>query len=130
MSLWGQSAGAMSVSYYSYAYPFDPIVTSFIADSGAASSQAPPQGDPYATFSALSSLVGCGDLNAGSELLCMQQVDAETIRAFVSNTSSLSFRPTADGLTRFANVTERADAGLVANIVSAYPKEPVRVYQC
>lgn len=118
MTLWGQSAGAMSVGYYSYAYPFDPIVTAFIADSGAASSQAPPEEDPHAAFSALSELVGCGDLSAGDELLCMQYVEADTLVAFVSNTSSLSFRPVADGLTRHANVSERTEAGLVAKIVS------------
>jgi hypothetical protein len=52
MNLWGQSAGAMFIGYYFYAYPFDPIVAAFIADSGAASSQAPPEEDPHAAFSA------------------------------------------------------------------------------
>lgn len=36
MLLWGQSAGSISVDYYNYAYPKDPIVSAFSMDSGTA----------------------------------------------------------------------------------------------
>ena len=32
--MWGQSAGAISVDVHNFAYPEDPIVTSFFAQSG------------------------------------------------------------------------------------------------
>ncbi|KAL4940304.1 Alpha/Beta hydrolase protein [Aspergillus oleicola] len=116
MVLWGQSAGAGSVGLYSYAYPFDPIVTGFIADSGGATISDTPFDDLHTNFTYLAELAGCGDLDAAEELECMQEVDGPTLAQLVSNTSSIDFSPIPDDLTRFSNVTARAEAGLLADL--------------
>ncbi|KAL4957589.1 Alpha/Beta hydrolase protein [Aspergillus filifer] len=116
MVLWGQSAGAGSVGLYSYAYPFDPIVTGFIADSGGATISRMPFDDLHTNFTYLAGLSGCADLDAGEELRCMQEVDGRMLAQLVSNTSSIGFSPIPDGITRFTNVTARAEAGLLANL--------------
>ncbi|POS70857.1 hypothetical protein DHEL01_v210750 [Diaporthe helianthi] len=119
MVLWGQSAGGTSSSVYGYGYPDDPIVAATISDSGAASpSNLGRQPGNYTTFSTLASLVGCGGLtgDAAAELECVQAVDANTLQGYVSNTSSLSFRPAVDNVTLFSNTTDRMARGLVAKI--------------
>ncbi|CAJ2506625.1 Uu.00g078110.m01.CDS01 [Anthostomella pinea] len=113
MILWGQSAGAWSVNYYGYAYSEDPIVAGLIADSGG--SDVFSDGDP-SNFTSIASAAGCGDLDAEAELACMQQVDASTIEALASNTTGVVFAPAADGVTVYANNTERAEKGLVAPV--------------
>lgn len=104
---------------YSYAWAEDPIVTGFAADSGSAASQLDP---PYggANFSFLASKVECGGLKASAELTCMQNVPAGTLENALSaylvsdDEPSISFTPVADGVLTFANYTERAMAGQVA----------------
>lgn len=121
MVLWGQSAGAGSSSVYGYAYPDDPIVTGLIADSGAAGLAGQSDPDDHTAFDTLAELVGCsesGSEDGQAQLACMQEVDAETLAQFVSNTSSISFNPVADNVTAFGNLTDRISRGLVAKIVS------------
>ncbi|KAI1333579.1 Alpha/Beta hydrolase protein [Xylariaceae sp. FL0016] len=113
MVLWGQSAGAWSVNYYGYAYPEDPIVAGLIADSGG-STVFSTGNTSY--FTAVAAAAGCGDLDAEAELECMQGLDATTLQAVASNTTGVSFGPSADNVTVFANNTERAEQGLVANV--------------
>lgn len=126
MVIWGQSAGAASVDFYNYAYPKDPIVGGLIMDSGTA--MIPSRGDTTgASFNHVASQVGCSGLanDTDAQLACMRKVPAKTIEDFVakqSNTGaspSLSFGPTADGKSVFANYTERALAGKQAKIVSS-----------
>ncbi|KAK8088319.1 hypothetical protein PG997_003280 [Apiospora hydei] len=106
--LWGQSAGAGSVGYYSYAHYADPIVSGLIADSGAASMLLKT---PHLGFSTLAAMVGCGGgLDPEAELACMQAVDADALEAAVS-ASTISFTPVADNVTAFANTTERLARG-------------------
>lgn len=122
MVLWGQSAGAMSTSMYTYGYPDDPIVAGTISDSGGATpvGLGVPVGN-YSAFSTLASLLGCGGLtgNASVELTCMQGVDADMLQNVVSNTSNIEFGPVLDNVTAFSNPTDRISRGLVAKIVSA-----------
>ncbi|KAK8055171.1 Acetylcholinesterase [Apiospora rasikravindrae] len=111
--LWGQSAGAGSVGYYSYAHYANPILSGLIADSGAASMLLKT---PHSGFSTLAATVGCGGgLDPEAELACMQAVDAGVLETAVS-TSSVSFTPVADNVTAFANTTERLARGLVARL--------------
>lgn len=125
MVLWGQSAGAMSVDFFNFAYPNDPIVTGLIMDSGTAF--LPIRGDATgASFSYVASQVGCAGLanDTTAQLVCMRKVPAETIENFVAGQSnsgaspSLAFGPIADEKLIFANYTQRALAGKQASIVS------------
>lgn len=114
MVLWGQSAGAWSVNYYGYAYPEDPIVKGLIADSGGSTVFTT---DPsHSNFTTVAAEAGCGGLDADAELACMQALDASTLQAVYQNTTGVSFGPGVDNTTVFANNTERAIEGLVAQI--------------
>jgi carboxylesterase type B len=118
MVLWGQSAGAASVGMYGYSYPDDLIVKGLISDSGAPSTLAKTFGN-YTSFSTLAGLVGCGGLDAGDELECMQKVDAQTLESISSNhTSIISFSPMADNITCFSNTTDRLANSLVTKVAS------------
>lgn len=128
ITLWGQSAGGSSVDIYSYAWYEDPILSGLIADSGAV-------GDGYdgtyqgGNFSYLAGLVGCSGLSdsPSAELTCMQNVPSGTLENALSTYQisdqepSISFTPVADGTHVFANYTERAMAGQVAQLVSSSP---------
>lgn len=117
MALWGQSAGAGSVSYYLYAWLEDPIVHAFIADSGTVSSRG--AADPtHSNFTALAGMVGCGGLDTAEEFRCMQEVDAKVLEdALSTSNASLAFSPGPDGLTIFSNYTERMAQGRISKIV-------------
>ncbi|KAH8900642.1 alpha/beta-hydrolase [Thozetella sp. PMI_491] len=109
ITLWGQSAGAMSVSYYAYGFYYDPIVKGLIGDSGAASDATFDAN--HTSFGKLAVSVGCGGLDANAELACVQKVDANTLQELISTTSGLSFGVKADNVTHFANLEERAANG-------------------
>lgn len=120
IALWGQSAGAGSVTAYSYGYPEDPIVAALIADSGAPGII---DNDDYAhtNFTFLASLVGCDGLSSTEELSCMRNVSARKLQTALSTYSgspSISFKPAIDNKTAFANWTQRAVEGKIAKIVS------------
>ncbi|KAI0968148.1 Alpha/Beta hydrolase protein [Xylaria arbuscula] len=120
MTLWGQSAGAISVNYYLYSYPDDPIVHAFIADSGGPSSK--PEGSTdytHSNFTAIAGLVGCEGLDSAGEFECMQGVDSTLLEQTLSNnsaTANLSFGPKADGITMFSNYTEQISKGLISKL--------------
>jgi len=121
--LWGQSAGGASTSIYGYAWPGDPIVSSLICDSGAAGLLG--SGDSQHTnFTFLAGLVGCGGLDAQTELSCVRNVSATALENALSyytingTKPAISFTPFPDNKTAFSNTTDRAVRGLVAKIVS------------
>lgn len=123
ITLWGQSAGAGSVSVYPYGYPDDPIVAGLIADSGGPGIVG---GNDLAqsNFTFLAGLVGCNGLGPDDELSCVRKVPAQTLENALSyysgnNTSpSISFKPVIDNKTTFSNWTERIADGKIAKTVS------------
>lgn len=118
MTLWGQSAGAASVDAYSYAWADNPIVKRLIMNSGGTNLITAV--DPtHANFTSLAATVGCGNLTAVPELVCMRNVSLDTmIQAFLSGLAKgISFGPVPDDKTVFSNYTKRALEGRLANIV-------------
>ncbi|KAF2193199.1 para-nitrobenzyl esterase [Zopfia rhizophila CBS 207.26] len=117
ISLWGQSAGAMSVDYYNFAYPEDPIVSGLIMDSGSAFLALGTVDPEHKNFSFVAGHFGCGNLSTQAELDCMRNVSSADIEAFMKSWSdagsspALSFNPIVDNRTKFANYTARALAG-------------------
>ncbi|RDW77821.1 hypothetical protein BP6252_05874 [Coleophoma cylindrospora] len=119
--LWGQSAGATSVTDYAYAYPQDPIVAGLIADSGSPTTLS---NSDYAqtNFTSLANLVGCAGLSGADEVACMRQVPATDLENALSyhtingTKPALAFTPVADNITVFSNFTDRAERGLIARI--------------
>lgn len=120
ITLFGQSAGAASVDYYSYAHASDPIVAGVIAQSGTVQLS----GLPYAAntsaanWYAVTAALGCGDAtsNSTATTACMRALPYETILAAIP-TSGLSaifsaFGPTVDNVTVFADYSERTPASV------------------
>ncbi|KAJ9136837.1 Carboxylic ester hydrolase [Pleurostoma richardsiae] len=121
IGLWGQSAGSMSVAFFSFAHYLDPIVHTLLMDSGTELSGG--GGVPlYSNFSFVAGNVGCGDLAPREELACMRSVPADEIENFLHSyndagtTPTISFWPVADGSVVFANYTERALEGKIAKL--------------
>jgi len=119
MVLYGQSAGANAVMAYAYANPETPIVKGLII-----SSSSTPATNPTSStlFHDLAQTAGCAGLDAAAELACMQQVDALVLQQKVHEANPDPFRglfrPIADNITVFANVTTRLEQGLIADVVS------------
>ncbi|KAK4150340.1 acetylcholinesterase [Chaetomidium leptoderma] len=117
MVLYGQSAGSNAVLTYAYAYPETPIVSGFIASSGGTTTTNPTSSS---LFSDLAQTAGCANLTTTAELACMQNIDALVLQQKVKEASTDPnrglFRPIADNVTVFANLTDRLEKGLVAKV--------------
>jgi carboxylesterase type B len=123
ISLWGQSAGAMSVDYYNFAYPTDPIVSGLIMDSGTALLPSGTYDPTHSNFTFVAGQFGCGKLSADAELSCMRNVSSVAIESFLKSYGdngtqpSVSFNPVIDNRTKFANYTARALAKNFTQVV-------------
>ncbi|KAJ5918838.1 hypothetical protein N7454_009982 [Penicillium verhagenii] len=110
MILWGQSAGAGSVDIQNFAYPDEPIVQGFAANSGSVFLTLDTRSTDTAgtNFSSVASYFGCSG-SAQDELSCLRKVPATNITAYLdtSNGSSLTFAPFIDDRIIFDNYTER-----------------------
>lgn len=118
MILYGQSAGANAVLAYTYAHPTDPIIGGVIASSSGSAATYPTNSS---NFHNVAQVAGCANLTETEELACMQKLDALELqkRAVEANPDPNRglFRPLADGVSLFANMTERLEKGLVAKVV-------------
>ncbi|ORY61766.1 acetylcholinesterase [Pseudomassariella vexata] len=118
IGLWGQSSGAISLGYYSYAYPEDPIANSIMQDSGSEYLGQNMLDPLHTNFTFVAQSVGCGGLGPEEEVACMRTVDAIQIENVLQANPIpiLFFGPMVDGRTVFANYTERALQGEIARI--------------
>ncbi|KAJ5814938.1 hypothetical protein N7474_006715 [Penicillium riverlandense] len=119
ITLWGQSAGAASVSIYPYGYPKDPIVAGLIADSGGPNIVGSPD-TAQTNFTFLAGLVGCKGLNSDDEINCVRKIPAQDLENALSwysgndTAPSISFTPVVDNKTTFANWTQQILEGKIA----------------
>ena len=118
ITLFGQSAGAMSVDFLAYAYTSDPIVAGIISQSGTTFSAGLPipREASAANWYTVTAAVGCGNSSNSSteQLACMRNLDLNTILAAVP-TSGLDsiispFGPTVDNTLVFSNYSEQVPA--------------------
>lgn len=135
ITLWGQSAGSVSVGFYQYAYPQNPIVDAFIMDSGTELTPLTHSLDvAHASFTRVAGEVGCGgeDITAEEELACMRSSNITAVmlskawKAVNANagtdiTKYVFFVPVVDNVTVFPDYTARSLAGDVAKLVSFLP---------
>ncbi|KAK7937983.1 carboxylesterase-like protein [Apiospora aurea] len=127
IGLWGQSAGAISVGTYGYAYPDDPIVNTQLMDSGSEFFPAPilytaTADVSHSNFSFVAAHVGCGNLDPAAELACIRKVDALAIENFLQEYQDsltqpiIAFTPIVDDRTFFADYNARALSGKIAKL--------------
>ncbi|KAL0929698.1 chlorogenic acid esterase precursor [Colletotrichum truncatum] len=111
VALWGQSAGAASVSYYQYAYADDPIAAAFIKNSGSPFIPIGSADTTHSSFSSLAAGLGCqGD----DELGCLRKVPFRDIQKYLNQVGNLTFNVVVDERTKFSDYTERTLSGKVA----------------
>jgi cholinesterase len=121
ITIYGESAGASSVDYYSYIWTKDPIVNGLISDSGTAMMTGPfaPQVPTvrYAAWYNLSQTLGCGGEDKGAATLkCVQGKSVKEVNKAIPTAKGVRgllgfFGPTIDDKTIFSDVYDRAKAG-------------------
>ncbi|KLU89461.1 acetylcholinesterase [Magnaporthiopsis poae ATCC 64411] len=108
--LWGQSAGAVSVSYYQYAFAEDPIAIGFIKNSGSPFISVAVSDPTHSNFSALAAGFGC---TKEDELNCLRKIPFREIQEYRVK-AQLSFGIVVDEKMVFSNYPERTLAGKIA----------------
>ncbi|KIM99541.1 hypothetical protein OIDMADRAFT_91883, partial [Oidiodendron maius Zn] len=128
ITIFGQSAGSASVDYYTYAWASDPIVHSYIEESGSVFGPAPGLGSITADIAAgswlsLSSALGCGSPNStnSSSTTILSCMKSQSMPAIVSAMATMdassqspipsNFGPTVDNVVVFSNYTAQSMAG-------------------
>jgi len=120
ITLFGESAGAASTDYYSYAYTKDPIVNGFIPQSGTSVlGKLMGSGNSAKKWFETSKKMGCGGEEAGAKALdCMRTKPWKDIADAIKPAgggASLGgmgdFGPTVDNITVFGDYEKRAAAG-------------------
>jgi len=121
VTLFGQSAGSVSVDLYSYAWVKDPIASGFIAESGTAFSWGLPhaKADIAASWFTVTATLGCGNASSDSTsvLSCMRSKTSTAILGALPAASGIAavlgyFGPTIDDTVVFANYSDRTPAKL------------------
>lgn len=120
ITLFGQSAGAASVDYHSYAWASDPIASAYIIQSGTAFSWGLPNdpSTPTSHWFKISQTLGCGNDTTSHDnvLACMRTKKPEEIYLAYPAASANSilglFGPTIDNTVIFANYSQRKPANL------------------
>ena len=121
ITIFGQSAGASAVDYYTYAWPSDPIVAGFIAQSGTVfslDSQTEASTAASAWYN-LTATLGCGDVSSDSDVVlsCMRSKEWQAVQDAIPEASGFStsdFGPTIDEIVVFSDYAARSAAGNVA----------------
>jgi acetylcholinesterase len=124
ITLWGQSAGAASVGWYTFAYWKDPIARSFIIDSGGASLRMGNSARPSTVggpFTGLAASFNCSG-TAEHELNCLRQVDGAKLETYVASpaASMLNFSPISDDVTVYADYGVQSAAKKIAKGPAIY----------
>ncbi|RKF72381.1 Acetylcholinesterase [Golovinomyces cichoracearum] len=120
ITLFGQSAGAASIDYHTYAWASNPIVSSVILQSGSAYSWGLPSSQSATTkaWFETSSKLGCGDAASPRDTLlsCMRAKSTnEIFAAFPSDSADPilgPFVPTVDNTVIFANYSQKKPADI------------------
>ena len=126
ITLWGQSAGAISVDYHNFAFPSDPIVTGFFAQSGSVYLDLTTKDTAQSNFTFVASHFGCPTTNSSALLSCMRTIPAANITNFWGQNNdnatlpALDFGPVPDETVVFSNYTERYAIGAYANLPMIY----------
>ncbi|KAL2075539.1 hypothetical protein VTL71DRAFT_482 [Oculimacula yallundae] len=119
ITLFGQSAGAASIDFYSYAWTKDPIVAGLIPESGNVIGWGLPNSKGLAATAwfNVTTTLGCGTASSDSAtvLECMRGKNYSDILGAIPPTTGTAgilgyFGPTVDGEVVFANYSSRTPA--------------------
>ena len=107
IGLWGQSSGAITIAYCTYAYAAGPVANSIILDSGTEFTDLLTRDPANTNFTAVAGHFNCAPLPPAAELACMRRVDAHTLSAYLraytdTVTPPVTFSLTIDNHTVFA----------------------------
>ncbi|KAN0106041.1 alpha/beta-hydrolase [Hyaloscypha variabilis] len=118
ITLFGQSAGAEAIDFYSYAWTADPIVSGMIMQSGTTSlGGAFPRELAAVYWYNVTSTLGCGDSTSNTTLVleCMRRQPTEAIQKAIPLRNvaggSAAFWPTVDETVVFSNYPTLAAEG-------------------
>jgi cholinesterase len=121
ITLFGQSAGSVSVDLYSYAWAQDPIASGFIPESGTVFSWGLPhtKAESAEAWFNVTATVGCGDASSDSAsvLSCMRSKNATDILNAAPPATGTArilglFGPTIDDTVVFSNYSAQTPAKL------------------
>lgn len=113
ITLVGQSAGAASIDFYSYAYKSDPIVSGLILESGTTGLGMYTLEETSSAWYNVTATLSCGNASSDqiSLLSCMRSKSTSEISSAIplSNapTGAASFWPTIDNITIFPSYSSR-----------------------
>ncbi|KAJ5098121.1 carboxylesterase [Penicillium argentinense] len=115
ITMWGQSAGAISTDYHNFAFWDNPLVQGTFSQSGTAIKTITSSDYAQSNFTFVAKNSGCDfPDNSTKELECMQQVPMTKIENFVGQYAGkpgLIFGPIADEHFIFSDYPARAAAG-------------------
>jgi len=131
ITVWGQSAGAISVDYLNFAFPEHPIATSFFAQSGSVFLDITSPDQVQSNFTFLADNLGCSTDNDTERLSCMRNVNFVDIENFLGRyrdnstlvdptQPELLFAPVTDEKLVFSNYTQRYEEMAYANLPTIY----------
>ncbi|TGO38046.1 hypothetical protein BHYA_0083g00250 [Botrytis hyacinthi] len=118
VTIFGESAGALSVDAFVTSYPILPTFRAAIMQSGQDSIRTltakPGLGTVSGTSSwnALAAGLGC---STGSALACLRAANALTIKSYIEH-AELSFQPVVDNVTRVSNPQLKRSNHQIANV--------------
>ncbi|KAE8441218.1 hypothetical protein EG329_005618 [Mollisiaceae sp. DMI_Dod_QoI] len=121
ITLFGQSAGAASIDFYSYAWNSDPIAAGFIPESGNVFGWGLPnsKASSAAAWYKVTAALGCGNSSSdpAAVLSCMRKQSYTAILKAIPPSSATGgilgyFGPTVDDTVVFSNYSQRTPASV------------------
>ncbi|KAL3471520.1 carboxylesterase family protein [Aspergillus californicus] len=112
ITLFGQSAGAISADMYVYAYPKDPLVHGIVLQSGTATLLSSSD-FTHSNWQNVSATLGCTQQDSARNLKCMRGF---AFRDVLQAASLHLFVPLQDNITVFSNYSHRAQLGGFAKV--------------
>ena len=122
LTLWGQSAGAISIDNYNHAYTEDPIVSGLIMNSGTSQLMLVNPDVEHINFTFVARHFGCNNSSPAAEIDCLRDVNGSTITSYLKQYAEsgtlpvMNFFPVVDNRTQLANYTGQNISGLPAII--------------
>lgn len=102
IALFGESAGAVAIGSYAYAYVDNPLARAFIMQSGTVDALG---NSDDSEFKRVSNAVGCGGRSDSERLRCFRAVDAVRIQHVISKSTQNNLVTNNGGMPRVDNLT-------------------------